>query len=102
MHLVISDINIWSLNVKGELRKEVLTPLGTGLTVDGDGVMGEAINTNFGKKRRFRKLVVRDKKGVEAEWRERKGEGGATVSPRIPISIRGTFYDDYTSSHIFC
>ena len=35
-------------------------------------------DTKFGNKRRFRKLVVCNKKGEEAEEMERRGEGRGT------------------------
>ena len=47
--------------------------LGAGLTIDGYGVMVGANKATFGKKRRFGKLAVGDKKGEEAEGRERRG-----------------------------
>ena len=49
--------------------------LGARLTVDGYGVMVGANEETFGEKRRFGKLAVGDKKGEEAEGRERRGGG---------------------------
>ena len=57
-------------------RKELLTSLGAGLTVDVDGVMGGAKNAKFGGKNRFGKLTVGDKMGEEAEEKGKNGGGG--------------------------
>ena len=54
--------------------------MGAGLTVDEGRVMRGENNAKFGEKRRFEKLAVGDKKGEEAERRERReGEGGRTL-----------------------
>ena len=74
--------------------------LGAVLTVEGYGVMGGSNNAKLGENRSFRKMVVVDKKGEDAEGMERRGVGGATVFPWTSISTRGTFYDEYTSSYI--
>ena len=50
--------------------------IGVGLTVDRDRVMVGENNTKFGEKRRFGNLAVGNKKGKEAEGRERRGGGG--------------------------
>ena len=42
-----------------------------------DRVMMRVNDANFGKKMRFGKLMVGDKKGKEAEGREKRGGGGA-------------------------
>ena len=44
--------------------------------MDGDGVMVVVNDTNFGEKGRFRKLAVGNKKGTDAEGRERRGGEG--------------------------
>ena len=49
--------------------------MGTGLTIDGYRLMGEANDAKFSKKRRFGKLVVGDKKGKETEGWERRWGG---------------------------
>ena len=62
--------------------------LGAGINVNWDGVMVGEENAKFDEKRRFGKLAVGDKKGKDAEGRERRGghkpsrgRGGETVSP---------------------
>ena len=67
--------------------------LGMRLNADRDGVMVGSNNSKFGKKRRFGKMEVRNKKGTEVEGRERRGG----VSPWTLISNRGTFNGDCTS-----
>ena len=54
-------------------RKDLLTSLGTGLTVDGDRVMGGTSSAEFGRKRIFGKLTAGDKKGEEVEGEGKKG-----------------------------
>ena len=50
--------------------------LGVGITVDGDRVMVGVNGAKFGEKSKFGKLTAKDKKGEEAEGRERRGGGG--------------------------
>ena len=50
--------------------------MGVELTIDKDGVMVGVKKSKFGEKRRFSKLEVGNKKGKEAEGRERRGGGG--------------------------
>ena len=48
--------------------------------MEGDGVMVGVNGAKFDEKRRFGKLAVGNKKGKEAEGRERRGgEGGRTL-----------------------
>ena len=54
---------------KGHLRKEFLMPLGEEPTMYEEGVTRGANDTMFGKKRRFGKLVVGNKKDKETKWR---------------------------------
>ena len=56
-------------------------------------------NATFCKNMRVGKLVVGDKMGYKAEGSERRGGG---VLPWTPISTRGAFYYEYTSSYVFC
>ena len=91
--------------------------LGVRLNLGRGGVMGGSNDAKFDNKRSLDNLAVGDKKGKEAEGRESRGGGGCTlkagagtggkgtettVFPWMPISTRGTFYDEYTSSYVLC
>ena len=61
---------------KDDLRKEILTFLGVGLTVGRVGVMVGLNTTKFGDNRRFEILAVGDKMGKETEGGGEGGGGG--------------------------
>jgi hypothetical protein len=92
---IMGDLAFRNRKGGNKARKELLTSLGDGVTVDADGVMGGANDAEFGGRRQFGRLAMPTKSGKDSAKTDEekvKGEGNAGAPSNDGMAMGDDFY----------